>query len=141
MKLLLSYNKNWNKRMSPPEQLPSSEQGIEQSRKLVDDFDRLITSRAETFARQRRATRIDDADFSSAYRDLLADEVRGWQFWFVQLLGSALILLGGIGLSYAVSNWPTTTSASTPAFVLFLVIAGLCAIAGLALQHLPLRFR
>lgn len=123
--------------MPLPEQLPASEQGIEQARSQLDDFDRLLYSRAETLARQRGAARIDDADFTSAYRDLLATERRGWQFWTIRVGGSALILIGGISLSYSISNWSATTGAPT----MILMVGGVCAVAGLAFQHLPFRFR
>lgn len=123
--------------MPPPDtSLPVSDNGAEKSREYLDDFDRLLTKRAEAFSRQRGATRIDDADFNSAYRDLLATDRKDWRVTGIRILGTMLILAAGSAIAHGISVW--TTGGLTARF---LVVAGtILSIGGAALLHLPFRF-
>ena len=118
--------------MSEPERLPSSDHGQETARNLLDDFDNLLYSRAEVFARQRKTTRIDDADFNAAFRDLLASEPRDWRFWVIRIFGTLLILAGGVAMTYGISTWATGLAA-----VLLVGIGCVSTLIGAGLQHLP----
>lgn len=122
--------------MSQSEPLPISEHGTNKEQDLCEDFDRLLSARAEAFARQRGAARIDDADFTSAYRELLTSENRGWQYWLIKLIASVLILGAGLCLSSGISDWGGTTNYPKALVGLGAALAAF----GLVLQHVPFRF-
>lgn len=117
--------------MPQSEPLFSSESGEQAARDRLDDFGKLLQIHAEKNARQRGAALVDDADVTSAYREIMTIHKLGFSGLVVRVVGGALVLGGGTFGAYAINIWKDDKTSW-----MMLVAGGLAAIVGFILQYI-----
>lgn len=117
--------------MPQSEPLSSSLPGEQAVRDCQDEFGKLLKTIAEKNARQRGATLIDDADVTSAYREVMTIQKLGFSGLVVRVAGGALVLGGGTFGAYAINIWKNDKTSW-----MMLAAGGLAAIVGFVLQYI-----